>query len=180
MPARCLRAICATLSIIAAVSVHRAQAENDGPAASVPTVVFICEHGSSRSFVAASLFNRIAEQRGLAVRALSRAVRPETADKKVIPRLAESMTRDGFAAASTFEPRPVTTSEATNARRIVVINYAGKVDAIGEHPAEHWDGVPAASLEYDRAKELITSHIEELLRALPAAAGNAAGSVGKP
>src|SRR5262249_53143547 len=39
-------------------------------ASSAPTIVFVCEHGSSRSLVAATLFNRIAEQRGLAVRAI--------------------------------------------------------------------------------------------------------------
>jgi len=160
-------------------SAHPARSQDGKTGGQPSTIVFICEHGSSRSFVAASLFNRIAEQRGLAVRALSRAVSPETVDKKVPPRLVDSMTRDGFAA-STFEPALVTRSEAAKASRIVVINYDRKVEAIGAAAAEHWDGVPAASLEYDRAKELITSHIEELLRGVSATPGAAGESESKP
>ena len=59
-------------------SAHPARSQDGKTGGQPSTIVFICEHGSSRSFVAASLFDRIAEQRGLAVRALSRAVSPET------------------------------------------------------------------------------------------------------
>jgi hypothetical protein len=59
-----------------------------GLASADSTVVFVCEHGSSRSLVAASLFNRVAEERGLSVRALSRAASSETVDQKVSPKIA--------------------------------------------------------------------------------------------
>lgn len=59
-------------------------------------VVFVCEHGSSKSLVAATLFNKMAEQRGLTVRALSRAVSEKTVDKQVPENLARTMALDGF------------------------------------------------------------------------------------
>ena len=40
-------------------------------------VVFVCEHGSVKSPIAASLFDRTAEKRGLPFRAVSRGVNPE-------------------------------------------------------------------------------------------------------
>src|SRR5262245_3348146 len=60
------------------------------------SIVFICEHGISKSLVAAMLFNRMAEQRGLAVRAVSRAAGPQTLASKVPARLMQNLDGDGF------------------------------------------------------------------------------------
>jgi len=129
------------------------------------SVVFICEHGVSKSLVAAMLFNRIAEQRGLAVRAVSRAVGPQTLASKVPVKLVQNMDDDGFPVRD-FRPQAVTTTDAGSATRVVVIGYDGTIDAIGNAAAEHWDDVPPASLEYEDAKRKITSHIDKLLQDL--------------
>ena len=163
------------LSCILATAHLHALAGEITPPKQASTVLFICEHGSSRSFVAATLFNRIAEQRGLSDRALSRAVSAQTVDKRVPPRLVASMAAEGVEADS-FQPRPVTTSEADHAARIVIIGYDDKIDAVGNAPADHWNDIPAASLEYGNAKRKITSHIEELLRNLPATGEAEAGA----
>ena len=52
------------LGVLAATASH---AGDDKPAA---TVVFVCEHGAAKSVVAAAHFNRMARERGLAVRAI--------------------------------------------------------------------------------------------------------------
>ena len=41
-------------------------------------VVFVCEFGTAKSLMAASYFNQLAEQKGLAVRALARASAPKS------------------------------------------------------------------------------------------------------
>ena len=135
------------------------------PASKPASVVFICEHGISKSLVAAMLFNRIAEQRGLTVRAVSRAVNAQTLATKVPPRLVQNMDDDGFPVKD-FRPQAVTTTDAAGATRVVVIGYDGDIAAIGKAAAEHWDDVPPASLEYDDAKRKITSHIDKLLQEL--------------
>jgi hypothetical protein len=43
----------------------------------VGTVLFVCEHGSAKSVVAAAHFNRLAEERGLPFRAISRGTAPD-------------------------------------------------------------------------------------------------------
>src|SRR5262249_18950147 len=135
------------------------------PAAKPASVVFICEHGVSKSMVAAMLFNRIAEQRGLAVRAVSRAASPQTLASKVPPRLVQNMDDDGFPVKD-FRPQAVAATDASGATRIVVIGYDENIKAIGSAAAEHWDDVPPASLEYDDPKRKITSHIDKLLQEL--------------
>ena len=130
-------------------------------ASSAPTIVFVCEHGSSRSLVAATLFNRIAEQRGLAVRAISRAVSATTVDTKVPPRLVQSMSGDGFDV-ETFQPQAMTPAEAARASRVVVINYHGALEAAGQRSVDHWDEIAPASIEYDKAKHALSAQIESL------------------
>ena len=44
-----------------------------------PTIVFVCEHGSAKSVIAAAHFNRLAEEKGLPYRAVSRGVQPDEA-----------------------------------------------------------------------------------------------------
>ncbi len=43
----------------------------------VGTILFVCEHGSAKSVVAAAHFNRIAAARGLPFRAISRGTVPD-------------------------------------------------------------------------------------------------------
>jgi len=46
---------------------------------SVQTILFVCEHGAGRSTIAATYFNKIAEQRGLKYHAIFRGVEPQKA-----------------------------------------------------------------------------------------------------
>jgi arsenate reductase (thioredoxin) len=125
-------------------------------------VVFVCEHGSSKSLVAAALFNRMAEQRGLSQRAISRAVSSKSVDSQVPARLIQNMSGDGFHV-ETFQPQALTASEAAGAARVVVINYDDDVDAAANVPVERWGGVPPAGTDYENAKKSMGARIETLL-----------------
>ena len=133
------------------------------------TIVFVCEHGSSKSLVAAELFNRAAQQRGIPARAISRAVSEKTVEAAVPPRLVRSLSGDGFDDAS-FRPQPLTTGEAKNASHVVVINYDADVDAAGGRPLEHWTIAHPVTLEYDGAKAELSSGIDALMERLTAKA----------
>ena len=47
------------------------------PAPRPDEVVFVCEHGAAKSVVAAQYFNKLAGERGLAVRAVARGAEPQ-------------------------------------------------------------------------------------------------------
>src|SRR5262245_58747869 len=55
-----------------------AQSVTADKAGESPKVVFVCEHGSVKSLIAASYFNRIALQRGIPYRAIARGTAPES------------------------------------------------------------------------------------------------------
>jgi arsenate reductase (thioredoxin) len=159
--------ICLFAGAVAALVNWAAYAGADERPEGASSVVFICEHGSARSLLAATLFNRLAEQRGLTVRALSRAVNAQTVDPKVPQAIIKNMAGDGYQVVA-FRPQPVTASEAASARRVVVINYDDKIDAASTGLVDHWSGVPSISLEYENAKRSISAQIESLLRDLQA------------
>ena len=159
-----------TLFIVSAAIAYACSAAYGGDAAvsatgrflQGSTVVFVCEHGVSKSLVAAALFNRMAEQRGLPVRAISRAVDSKAVGARVPPRLVQKMTSDGFNI-QTFRPQVLAATEAAHANRVVVIGYEGPVEAAADGVVERWEDVAPPSLEYESAKKAITSQIEVLL-----------------
>lgn len=97
-------------------------------------VVFVCQHGSVKSLISASLFNRTAEQRGLPFHAISRGVNPE---EHVPPAIVAAMHVDGFE----------------------VEAYADEAHA----PVQSWDDVPPASIDYAAARSVLQQHIDALL-----------------
>jgi len=130
------------------------------------TVVFVCEHGSAKSLVAAELFNRLARERGVPVRALSRAVSAQTVDPKVPPALAKNMSGDGFDVGG-FQPQPVSAAEAKSATRVVIVNYDGEVAAAADATTvERWNVGPAVTLEYQKARDDIASRVGALVDSL--------------
>src|SRR5690242_16385787 len=57
------------------------------------TVLFVCEHGSAKSVVAAAHFNRIAAERGLPFRAIARGTVPEPG---MAPAAVKGLLEDGL------------------------------------------------------------------------------------
>jgi protein-tyrosine-phosphatase len=156
---------------IMAASVGRvASADEAQQVQQVRTVVFICEHGSSKSLVATALFNRMAEQRQLPWRAVSRAVSRETAAPTVPAKLVRSMAADGFHVQA-FHPQAVSTPEMASAARVIMLGYDGEVNGQAGARVERWDEIPPPSLEYASATTALVSRIEPLLANLAADSG---------
>src|SRR6185295_4744427 len=81
------------------------------------TVVFVCEHGSAKSLAAASIFERMARERGLALRAVSRGTAP---DASVPDAVVAALGDDGFDVAG-FKPQGLTEADVRAAERVVAI-----------------------------------------------------------
>src|SRR5258708_36976431 len=58
-----------------------------------PTVVFVCEHGSAKSVIAASEFERMAKEEGLDVKILARGANPEAEIPKLVR---DGLKADGY------------------------------------------------------------------------------------
>jgi protein-tyrosine-phosphatase len=137
------------------------------------TVVFVCEHGSAKSVVAAAHFNRLAAERGLDLRAVSRGTVP---DAELAVAAIAGLRQDGLVPG---EPAPVKlrAADLEGAEKVIVFNelppeYAGA-------PVEKWD-VPPVSTEYSAARDAMVERIEDLLEKLAPEGSRAPGGEGPP
>jgi len=131
------------------------------------TVVFVCEHGNVKSLIASEWFNKMARERGLAVRAVSRGVRPET---PVPPAIAERLRLDGIDVRA-FAPRALAPGDLEGAPRVVMIGVEPPV-WVGRAGVrvDRWDGIPPATERYQASRDALRSRIEALIDSLKAKA----------
>jgi protein-tyrosine-phosphatase len=119
-------------------------------------VVFVCEHGSVKSLIAAEWFNRLAKGRGLAVRAVSRGLTPEAA---VPPVIVGARAGDGFDVHG-YAPRGLLDADLAGAARVVSLGAALERPGVA---VERWDAIPPATERYEESRTAIRQRVEELL-----------------
>ena len=153
-PARWLMAVWIALALMGSNS----SAQTGTPAVQPNSVVFVCERGSAKSLIAATLFNRIAAERSLPIRAIARGLAP---DGKVPETVVRALGAEGFDVAS-FEPARASDVELSAATRVV---------GMGIHPAalgskradiEIWSDMPS-SADYRAFRGVLLDRIEGLL-----------------
>jgi arsenate reductase (thioredoxin) len=125
-------------------------------------VVFVCQHGNVKSLIAAEWFNRLAAERGVSMRAVSRGLTPEN---PVPPPIAEALRRDGLDVAG-FQARALAPADLAPARRVVLIGVEAP-SWLDRRPGlvEAWDGIPAASESYAASRDALRARIAALLDA---------------
>ena len=135
-------------------------------------VVFLCPYGGAKSVIAASYFNRLADQRALPYVGI--AVAAEDPYDAVPPLVASFLEREGFDVRA-FKPRHVQADDVKNAAKLVSIdcNLAG-VDVVAGAPIERWNDVPKVSVDLAASAAAIRRHVEALVAALPVPAEAAA------
>ncbi len=131
------------------------------------TVLFVCEHGSAKSVVAAAHFNRLAAERGLPYRAVSRGTAPDAA---MAPPALQGLQGDGLLPG---DPAPVQLrqSDLDDALRVVTFcDLPG--DLAARSPVERWE-VPPISGGYAASRDAMLARIKAMLDELPAEEGPA-------
>jgi arsenate reductase len=126
------------------------------------TVLFVCEHGTAKSVVAAVHFNKLAAERGLPFRAISRGIAPDPA---VPARISEGLAAEGLTVPHSYAPAPVSADDVNAAARVITFD----VSLPAWHPGgtvTSWNGLPAFSDAYRPASEAIASRVDALLREL--------------
>src|SRR6266705_2011008 len=104
------------------------------------TVVFVCLHGAAKSLIAATLFQRLADERGLAVRSTFAGTEPDPA---IQPNVVARLLEEGVDVRP-LRPRRVTRDELASAWRVV--SFGCDLTALApDARIERWDDVPAVS-----------------------------------
>jgi len=123
----------------------------------IGTVLFVCEHGSAKSVVAAAHFNRLAADRGLPFRAISRGTAP---DAEMAPATVRGLAADGLKPA---DPTPTKLTQSDLDAAVRVVTFCDlPLDLEIATPLERWE-VPPVSTEYARSRDAMLEHIEQLL-----------------
>jgi ketosteroid isomerase-like protein len=144
----------------------RRPAASDSPA--MGRVVFVCEHGSVKSVMAAHWFNRLAAERRAPFRAISRGVAP---DDTIPPAVADNLTRDGFEVAG-FTPQRLEKADLAGAVQVVAIGIDSPLFAeANEIPISRWSDIPPASTEYAASRDAMRARMGALLDSLCAQRG---------
>src|SRR5262249_34500125 len=130
-----------------------------GPAGSITDVVFICEHGAAKSVIARGYFNKLAAERGLAVRAIARGADPQ-ADPSVST--VRGLQADGLSP-GLAAPRPFTASELRSSARIVAFDCGQPTMTALKGMDACWDDVPIVSADYARARDAIRAHVAAMI-----------------
>ena len=129
------------------------------------TVVFVCEHGAAKSVVAAAHFNKLAQERGLPFRAISRGTAPDPA---VPAGIVTGLKSEGLSMPANFTPAQAGAAELSSAARVVVFDVT--LPTATPKTPTRWDGLPAFSAGYGPASAAIRANVETLIGELQATA----------
>lgn len=122
------------------------------------TIVFVCEHGAAKSIVAAAYFNHLASEAGLDLRAIARGTQP---DNELSPQTINGLSADGLMPTE-LSPQKLTEAEMQSAQRVISFcELASEYKPQGM--IERWDDVPPISENYEKARDAIIEHLNQLI-----------------
>ena len=149
--------------ILAAAILLLAVIPASGQDKQVQTILFVCEHGSAKSVIAAAHFNRLAEQKSLPYRAIARGINPDT---EIPQQVRLDLAKDGLDV-STWKPQLVAEKDVREAARVVT--FGCKLPFPKKTTADklvNWKDVPSTSEDYKRARTMIVDKIDVLIKTL--------------
>src|SRR5262245_49129383 len=126
-----------------------------------PVIIFVCEHGAAKSILSAAIFNKLAGERRLNLRAIARGTNP---DPEISPKVAAGLRADGLAS-SEPAPKKISKADLVGARRVITFctlpdDYPGSIRV------ENWDEVLPAIEDYGKARDKLAERIGRLLEEL--------------
>jgi len=159
-----MRNLSLCILLLALFAVEAASGQKQTTNESAPRkVVFVCEHGAALSVVSAAYFNKLAQEQHLTFHAVSRGVTPQ---ESLSPQATAGLKNDGLAP-EIQKPLGVSKAELGEAGRVVTFcpipeKYASKT------PVENWSDVTWGPGSYEKSRDAILKHMQELLTRLKA------------
>jgi arsenate reductase len=130
---------------------------------SLPTILFVCEHGAARSTVAAAYFNKIARDLGLKYQAIFRGTSPQDT---LTPATKTGLIKDNYNV-SKMKPLLVTKEDIANAFQVVTFDCVLPNKDYPIRKPLQWNGIPPISQGYNEARDEIVKKVNELIKELP-------------
>lgn len=121
-------------------------------------VLFVCEHGSAKSTIAAAHFNKLVRDRNLNAHAVSRGTDP---DDTYPPNVTAGLRSDGLHAEEST-PKKLSVTDLETAARVITFNRLVSEQA-GNLTIDDWSDVPPVSEDYDVARDEIVKRVKSIL-----------------
>lgn len=135
------------------------------PEVTASTVVFVCEHGAAKSVIAAAQFNRLAAQKGLPYRAVSRGTKP---DEAVAAAVRTGLASDGMDV-SAWRPTAITNEEVRRAAQVVSLGTdLAATKPFAKNKVVEWNDIPSVTQNYESARSAISRQVESLVESMMA------------
>src|SRR5215207_8129081 len=126
-----------------------------------PVIIFVCEHAAAKSIIAASYFNKMAREKNLSFTAIARGTDP---DGELSPQTVAGLREDGLTPTESI-PTRLTLDDLEFAQWIVSFCELPE-EYYQKTIVEQWDGVPAVSEGYRKARDAIVEHLKTLMNHL--------------
>src|SRR5258708_4839682 len=125
-----------------------------------PRVVFVCEHGSAKSVIAAAEFSRMARESGIDLDILSRGTNPDAE----IPKLVRAGLKADGHDIGAMKPAKVSKDDLRGATKIISFGPDLKPLLAQGAAVADWSATPSVSDDYRAARDYIRKRLEDLLK----------------
>ena len=124
-------------------------------------IVFVCEHGSAKSIIAISYFNKIAKERNLSWEAVSRGTTPDTeiSDKT------KKLLADDHMPIPAVKPQALTQKDIDEANQVILF-YPLPKNLEASDNLEYWLGINAVNGDFQKLRDDILSKLLPLIDSL--------------
>lgn len=119
------------------------------------TILFLCPHGAAKSVLAAALFQRLAAERGLPLRATNAGTAPDPA---IAPHVRALLAREGLEL-PLEQPQLVTADLLREAAYCISLGCTRDELPLDPGHWEQWDDIPPPSQDLDGAYRLIRQRL---------------------
>jgi arsenate reductase (thioredoxin) len=150
------------LLAFAAVPALPAATQDAAPAKAVQSVLFMCPHGAAKSILASAYFTRLAAERGLRIRVVSRGTEP---DPQVAPAVVAHLRGQGLPVPAD-PPRRVGQEDLAAADIVISVGCDLSGLDVAPERLKRWDDVPSPSEQPVAADAAIRAHVAALVEEL--------------
>lgn len=124
-------------------------------------IVFVCEHGSAKSVIAATYFNKLAKEKNIQWEAVSRGNNPdEEVSEKTKKLLGEDKLLD-----VTFSPQRLSQLDVDAAEQVILFNDLPE-NIHGRNNIEYWLEIQSVNDDFQKLRDDILAKIIPLLDSL--------------
>jgi arsenate reductase len=124
-------------------------------------IVFVCEHGSAKSIIAVSYFNKIAREKNLSWEAVARGTTP---DAEISPKTKKLLTDDNMPVPQ-IKPQAITQKDVDEANQVILF-FPLPENIEGKDNLDYWPGIDAVNGDFEKLRDDIVAKLLPLIDSL--------------